>query len=258
MSRLLTFVAALGRLSVPFGLFAVLAVGLHAGADRVDDRIFVLIHAVDGLVDRAGSAALTWGLGVFDASPTTVERWTFAFVDAVDLETKDVLSRWGALVLELVAVVLLTAPLLVARREGPSPRALARNLRADPTVLRVVAPLTAGLAAWAGTLVVAAELSGAVHAGLEAQASGQVTAWATRVVAAALVGLLGVRFGGRAVVRAAAWSDRVGRNMQLKLQSRPRRILKGWALLVLVFPITWLAVFEAVPPFATLRALMAG
>ena len=36
---------------IRLAMFALVSVGLHAGADQIDDKVFLLINAVDGVID---------------------------------------------------------------------------------------------------------------------------------------------------------------------------------------------------------------
>src|SRR5688572_19332457 len=78
----------LGQFLLPFGLFAVLAVGLHIGSDKVDDHLFVLISAADSLFDWASAAVVRTLGGLFGASEPWREAWSFRLAELIDLDTK--------------------------------------------------------------------------------------------------------------------------------------------------------------------------
>lgn len=251
-------VAGFGRLVVPLGLFAVIAVGIHAGADRVDDHAMVALNGLDAWVDEVGGAALTWLLTALDFSSGTVERWTFGFVDFVDLEAKDWLARATALVVELVGDVVFAVPLFFHRERGRPFRELFANLRKDPTVLRVVAPLSALLASIAGVLTITRELSVAGYAALEGlDGPARVAELGASAVAGIVLLLVVWRLGARVLARAICWADRVGESDLARSLPARRRRLRGWGVALVVLPVTVLAVAEGVPVLATLRGLFA-
>ena len=250
--------SGLGRRVVPLGLFALIAVGLHAGADRLDDHALVALNLLDAQVDRLGAAVLGWAMDLVGASPATIERWTFGFVEWVDMDTRDWLARLVALGFELAGDLFLAVPLFWHRHRDRPWRALLVELRRDPTLLRFVAPSSAALAAWAGALVIAREVQVVTYAGLESASwlSPYAGPGAGLVAAVALV-LVGWRLGARVVSSAVSWSDHVGQRDVARGVSARRRRLRGWGVALVVFPVTVLAVMDAAPPLSTLRALFA-
>lgn len=258
MGVLFRLIAGLGRRVVPLGLFAVIAVGLHAGADVLDDHALVALNIIDGQVDRLGSALLAWAMALVGASPNMIERWTFGFQEFVDMDTRDALARLLALGFELAGDVVLAVPLFWHRHRDRPWRALGQALLRDPTVLRVVAPLSALFAAWAGVLVIAREVQVVTHAGLEdASWLAPLASPGAGVVGLLVLVLVGWRLGARVVSSAVSWSDHVAeRDLERQLSTRRRR-LRGWAVALVVFPVAVLAVLEAAPPWSTLRALLA-
>jgi hypothetical protein len=255
----LRLVSGLGRRLVPLGLFALIAVGLHAGADVLDDHALVALDLIDGLVDRVGSALLGWAMGMVGAEPGLIERWTFAFAELIDLDTRDWLAKVVALGFELAGDVVLAVPLFWHRHRDRPWAELGRNLVRDPTVLRVVAPLSGFCAAWAGVLVIAKEVQIVAHVGLEdAGGLAPYAGTGAGVVGLLVLGLVGARLATRVVSSAVCWSDHVGQRDRERGWPVARRRLRGWAVGLVVFPVTVLAVLEAAPPWTTLRALIAG
>lgn len=255
---LFTVVGGFGRLVVPLGLFAVLAVGLHAGADRVDDEARFVLDALDARLDAWGAAFLGWLFSALEVGPTTSERWTFAFVDLIDLDTRDELARVIALIVELVADLVLAVPLFLPRPDARPYRQRLQVMFQDPTLLRWVGPLSAALASWAGVLTITRELQVASYAGVEQLSGLPRLAELMASLLAALVLLLVVgRLMSRVCVGAVSWAERVAERDRARAWPPWRRRLRGWGLLVTVFPITVLAVLEAGPLLPTLRALFA-
>jgi len=146
---------------MPLGLVALIAVGVHAAADVVDDRILWLVDHADALFDSL--------VGRFQA--------TASWVDLVGLEQRVKIARSVALVWELAADIILCWPALGYReRDARKPvifetslsgaggfRQLLRRLKARPTTMRVFRPLAVGLVALAGGCAVARMVQGAVY-----------------------------------------------------------------------------------------------
>lgn len=255
---LFRLLGGLGRAVVPLGLFAVIAVGLHAGADRVDDYVLVALNAADEVFDVGASAFVRWALEGLGFTAATVNRWTYDVVELVDIDTKDWLARAFALVVELLGDLVFAVPLFFHRERDRPYREMAKNLYQDPTVLRFVAPLTAGLASVAGVLTIARELSVAGHAAIDGVGGPARSAeLGAAVTAGVVLALVLWRLGAVTVARAICWADRVGEGDRARQVPARRRRLRGWVVMLLVLPVSVLAVVEAVPVVPTLRALFA-
>src|SRR5205814_1222664 len=81
---------------LPFGMCALVAVGAHAAADVVGDRVLWVVDRVDALFDAVFSS---WSV-------------TAPLVDLVGLSQRAFFARAAALTWELIADVLIAVPML--------------------------------------------------------------------------------------------------------------------------------------------------
>lgn len=129
-------------LLLPLGLCALAAVGAHASADVLGDRILWAVDGVDAFFDALFS------------------RWTVTapLVDWVGLSQRVFIARGAALLWELAADVLLLLPLLGYEERAPGAElALARRLlrKTARKPLRFVAPACAAAISIGGARAVA-------------------------------------------------------------------------------------------------------
>ncbi len=252
-----TMLSAFGRLLVPLGVFAVLAVGLHAGADRLDDALLVALGALDTQVDFYGAKFLRWLFTALEVGQVSRDRWVLGFVDAIGLETLESMARILALGMELFADLVFGLALVVPRRGTRPVKDVLRSMVKEPTLFRWAAPLTAALASLAGVLTIATHLQVLTYALV--QDLSQLPRLA-ELSASILGGLVLVLTLWRLVVQAGLgavhWADRVAARDETREVPMLRRRLRGWLITLVVFPVTVLAVFDAVPLLPTLRALL--
>lgn len=135
------------RLLLPLGLVALVAAGVHAAADRVDDHLLRLLEALDAWADG-------W-LARWD--------WTAAWVHLVESPQRTVAARALALAWELGVDALVALPLLTA---GPLRRAAWVSLRRQPTPMRLVRPLVTAVFALGGSYAVARLVEATLFQGL--------------------------------------------------------------------------------------------
>ena len=108
------FVSNFRWLFMPLGLAALLAVGVHAAADTLDDRLLAVADAIDAAFDSlVGRFTLTQGM-----------------VEWVALEERTTFARVLALLWELAADVVLVLPVLRYREPELGTRDPWRSLRA--------------------------------------------------------------------------------------------------------------------------------
>jgi hypothetical protein len=192
---------------MPLGLLTLVAVGVHAAADTLDDRLLWVVDQADAAFDQlVGRYALTEPL-----------------VELLTLEGRTTLARALALGWELSADMVLALPALGYREQGveqrprwqqlleEEPRAGWRELLARcvrrPTTLRWLRPLATALVAVAGACAVARLLQGTVYLAWRELLGDRVADGVARALAVAtLVGLLG-RLGWRAVLRNLQHAD---------------------------------------------------
>ena len=234
---------------MPLGLLALIAVGVHAAADTLDDRLLAVVDFVDAAFDRL--------VGRFDL--------TAPLVDLLSLERRTFLARALALSWELAADVVLALPALGYREESapqvPSwrlPRTpsrhswralLVRCLR-RPTSMRWIRPLATALVAVAGACTVARLVQGTVYLSWRDLFGEAVADGVARGLAlAALVGLLW-RLGGRAVLRNLQHADEAS---ELHARGFARALAYGLPGSALVAPLALAAALDASPLLSFLR-----
>lgn len=183
---------------MPFGLLAVLALGVHAAADLVDDRLLWLLVGLDARLDGL--------LGAHEE--------TRAFVDRVGLHECTVAARWLTLAWELAVDLALGVPLLgysekAAHELRPGgARDVLRRLNERPTPLRLLRPVMTLLFALGGAEAVARLVEGTVFvaSSRELLAAGNAALLA-RVLGAAAGVLVVWRFAWPSAVRALEHAD---------------------------------------------------
>jgi hypothetical protein len=234
---------------MPLGLLALIAVGVHAAADTLDDRLLILVDLADSAFDRiVGRYPLTESL-----------------VDLLSLERRTTLARALALAWELTADVVLALPALGYReaevaqaRPRFSPqlpsrdswRALLGRCLRRPTTLRWIRPLATALVAVAGACTVARLVQGTVYLSWrELLGEGAADGAARGLALAALAGLLW-RLGWRAVLRNLQHADSAS-------ESHARGFAKAFAYglpgSALVAPLALAAALDASPLLSFVR-----
>lgn len=196
MTRLSRFFGAFRWLFVPLGLFAVVAVGVHAAADLVDDTILRLVEALDACFD-----------GIFSA-----HDFTASWVDRIDARERTYLARALALAWELLADVLIAVPKLGFDEEVLPVRELLKRLNQQPTPMRVLRPLITASFTVAGAYAVSTLVESTLFVGLVGDvANPQVSAWLARVAGGTAALVVLVSHGWRAVLRSLQHADEVCR-----------------------------------------------
>ncbi|MFY0580027.1 hypothetical protein ACN28S_42445 [Cystobacter fuscus] len=181
---------------MPLGLLALIAVGVHAAADTLDDRLLTLVDACDAAFDQLVSR----------------HPLTEPLVDLLSLERRTLLARVLALVWELSADAVLALPAL-GYREGPSDakadtwRGVLRRCLRTPTTLRWCRPLATALVVVAGACVVARLVQGTVYLSWRELLGEPVADGVARILALAALGGLLWRLGARAVLRNLQHAD---------------------------------------------------
>ncbi len=237
---------------MPLGLFALLAVGAHAAADTVDERLLWLIDRVDSAFD---------GL---------VARWSFTegLVHWVDLGDRTWLARALALLWELLAVAVLAFPGLAYREAnrkrppdsfaalvGAPPRGwkeIFRDLLRRPTLLRVARPLCTAAVALAGACAVGRMVQGAVYLQSRGLLGDDLAGPLGRFAAlSAVTGVL-LAFGARATLLALYRADKVAVE-EGKTAPYLKLVLMGLPGTALVVPLAVAALLDAAPLLSFFR-----
>lgn len=234
---------------LPLGLLALIAVGVHAAADTVDDRILWLVDQVDAGVDSVmGSWSLT-------------EGW----VNVIGLEQRVTFARALTLALELFADVVLALPALgyrEARQRPLLPRLepwyeVARErvrkqwdrFRARPTTLVLFRPISTAAVCLAGSCAVARMVQGAVYFSSREWLGDALAGAGGRLLAlGALAGVLAA-LGWRAVLRNFEHAQQVSSQAPNLVAS----LRQGLVGSMLILPLAVAALMDASPVFSFLR-----
>lgn len=131
---------------LPFGLCALVAVGAHAGADVVAEKVLFAVDGIDAFFDAIFSK---WSL-------------TAPLVDVIGLSQRTFFARAVALAWELAADAMVAIPLLgYDERDAAREWSMARVLLKKPS-LRLVQPIAALLLSVSGAVAVARLLRGSL------------------------------------------------------------------------------------------------
>jgi hypothetical protein len=227
-SRLL---AGFSALVLPLGLVALVAVGVHAAADRVDDHLLTCIEALDGWAD--GWLA-RW-------------EWTSSWVHLVESPQRTLAARGLALVWELAVDALVALPLLGQDEAGS---AAWRSLGRQPTPMRVLRPLETAVFSLGGSYAVARLVESTLFEGLVGDVAPAAVASAlARAAGLGAMALVLASHGTRAVARALQHAD--GR-CEVEVSARGRW-LAGSLGTALALPLAVALALEARSWLAVLR-----
>jgi hypothetical protein len=249
LSAVSRFLAGFRWAFMPLGLLTLIAVGVHAAADTLDDRLLALVDAVDAAFDRAASRFLL----------------TESLVDLLSLERRTHLARLLALAWELTADVVLALPALGYREHLASPerpwrmpssppvptwRMLLSRCVLRPTTMRWLRPLATALVVLAGACTVARLVQGTVYLSWrELFGEGAADLVGRGLALAVLVGLLW-RLGWRAVLRNLQHADAASETHARGLAQALAHGLPGSAL---VAPLALAALLDAAPLLSFVR-----
>ena len=258
---------------MPLGLFALVAVGIHAGADALDDRILVALDWADGQVDQL-LAFLIHGVSanLLGFSKAAVESQIFTACDFVGLKERESLAKALALVLELFADLVLAFPALGYSEERaptalPHAVAVPKRVKAaglgrslellvntfkDPTVLRVVLPLATLLVAVAGACTIAREVETTAFGAIRAVVTlPGIASSLSRLTGIVVLGAVFVSLGGRALGRSLEHAFKVG---EADPRARPvARRLRGWLPSTVIIPLSVAAALHGAPLLSFFR-----
>ncbi|RKH39900.1 hypothetical protein [Corallococcus llansteffanensis] len=245
------FLGAFRWAFMPMGLLALVAVGVHAAADTLDDRLLTAVDRLDSVFD-----------GFVGQYPATA-----SLVDWVSLETRTRLARALTLAWELAADLLLALPALGYREvAAPAPReawrtvglsepsepsswkALLQRCLRRPTSMRWVRPLATAGVVLAGACTVARLVQGTVYLSWRPLFGDTVADLSARGLAVAALCGVSVSLGWRAVLRNLQHADAACAAVG------PRRAwTRGLLGCVLVAPLGLAAVWDAAPVLSFLR-----
>ena len=233
---------------MPLGLLALIAIGVHAAADVVDDRLLWLVDQADSLFDSLA--------GRFE--------FTASLVNLVGLEQRVKLARSVALVWELAADVILCWPALGYReRNARQPvllesslqgaggfRQLVRRAIRRPTLMRVVRPIAVGLVGLAGGCAVARMVQGAVYLPTREVLGDGPAGFLGRMAALLALAAALYALGWRAVLRTLQDADVMSEDGN---PSRAEAFWRGLPCTVVVIPLAFAALAGATPLLSFFR-----
>ncbi|MEW5743390.1 MAG: hypothetical protein AB1938_31055 [Myxococcota bacterium] len=196
------FFGAFRWVFMPLGLFALVAVGVHAAADLLDDHVLRVVESLDAWLD-----------GLL-AQSESLASW----VNRVDSRERTLIARAVALAWELAVAGFVALPLLgydeksdeerrfTFRRE--TWRTLLSRLNQKPTPMRLVRPFVTAVFAVGGAYAVSRLVESTLFVGLVGDvAPADVAQTLARVLGGLAMALVLFTHGWRAVLRALEHAD---------------------------------------------------
>jgi hypothetical protein len=236
---------------MPAGLFALIAVGVHAAADTLDDRILWVVDRADAAFDAVVGA---WSL-------------TSGWVRWIDFEDRTWIARAVALLWELSADLVLAVPAFGYRERDKGPPATGftalvgtpprrwREMFLDvvrrPTVLRVTRPLATAAVVLAGSCAVARMVQAALYLSTRGGIGDSLAGPMARAAAIGVLLAVLAAFGARAVLRNLQHAD----NIATAERGAPwlRVFATGAAGSAIVIPLALAALLDASPLLSFVR-----
>jgi len=228
---------------MPLGLFALVAVGVHAAADLVDDRVLGLVDALDA-----------WADGLLAASERTA-----AWVDRIGPLQRTLIARFIALGWELAVDLLVVLPQLGYSEADEARFAFGREtwrtllgrVGRTPTPTRLVRPFVTAVFAAGGTYAVARLVESTLFVALQADvAPPDVAEVLARALGGGAMVLVLASHGWRAVLRSLEHADAA-------CEARVKQAKSPWPVglwgSVLSFPLAVALLLEAQNLLALVR-----
>jgi hypothetical protein len=258
LTRISSFLGYFRWLFMPLGLTALIAVGIHAAADTVDDRLLDLVQQLD-----------TWFDTLF-ARTESLQGW----VDRIGSREQTLIARALTLAWELATDLAIALPALGYKEDASkafnkeSWRALLQRFKAQPTPMRILRPVLTGIFALAGAYAIARMVEGALFLSLRAGvAPDAIASPMARAFAFGAFALVAVAFGARATLRALQHADgvctpksAVSASDRLAMMSGQKKVPKAknaWTAgligTALAVPLALAAVLDALPLLSFFR-----
>lgn len=230
------FLASFRWLFMPLGLLALVAMGVHAAADIVDDRVLRAVESLDAWLDSL--------LAAHDA--------TAAWVNRIDSPQRTLIARGVALTWELLVDFFVALPMLgydeVAEAETRTFALIRKETWKDlfsrvnrqPTPMRLVRPVVTLLFTLGGAMAVARLVEATAFVSLldTKLATADISALVARLVGGLAMAVLLASPCWRAVLRALQHADAA-------CTKSPRPWLEGLRGTVLSLPLALALVLEA-------------
>ena len=196
------FFAAFRWVFMPLGLFALVAVGVHASADLVDDRLLIIVEQLDAFFDT------------LFARTETLASW----VNAIDTRERTLIARGVTLAWELGVDFFIALPALGYSEADEQERkfsikketwrTLLARLNKQPTPMRLLRPVVTAIFALGGAYAVSRLVESSLFVGLEGGvAPPDVAAVLARVFGGVAMVTVTVSLGWRATLRALLHAD---------------------------------------------------
>ena len=187
---------------MPLGLFALVAVGVHAAADVVDDKILRAVEALDVFFD-----------GFFASYESTA-----AWVNKIDSRERTLFARGLALAWELAVDAFIALPALgydeLDEKERKFSliketwRTLLQRVNQQPTPMRLVRPFVTGVFVFGGAYAVSRLVESTLFVGLVGDvAPADVAAPIARILAGSAMTIVLFSHAWRAVLRSLQHAD---------------------------------------------------
>ncbi len=182
-------------LFMPLGLLALVAAGVHAAADVVDDHLLGMVEAID-----------LW----FDNLFVQSEHFA-AWAAWVDVRERTVIARALAVTWELLADFFIALPALGYDEDGgarASFKTVLKRLNQMPVPMKVLRPFITGVFAVGGAYAVSKLVESTLFAGMVGDvAPPDVAALLARAFGALAIIIVLASHGWRAVIRALQHAD---------------------------------------------------
>ncbi len=195
LRRVSWFFAVFRWLFVPLGLLALIAVGVHAAADVVDDRLLILVEGLDAWLDSLLAQS---------------ERFS-PWVNRIDAPQRTFIARALAVTWELIVDLLIAVPALGYDEDDgarASLRTVLTRLNTSPTPMRVLRPVMTGIFVVGGAYAVSRLVESTLFVGLVGDvAPPDVAAIIARIGGALAIVVVLASHGWRAVLRALQHAD---------------------------------------------------
>lgn len=243
LTKVSAFLGAFRFAFMPLGLFALVAVGVHAAADFVDDRFLQLVHGLDVVFD-----------GFFGQFELTA-KW----VDWIGTREQTLIARAVTLVWELAVDLFIALPVLGYGEEDkdkPGGRArfaifeeetwktLLKRVNREPTLMRVARPIVTAIFVIGGAYAVSRLVESTLFVGLQGDLAPVNIAGPLARGAGGLSFILVLfSLGWRAVLRALEHADATCR--ELAKTSKKRAALAGLWGTALSLPLALALLLEA-------------
>jgi len=220
---------------MPLGLLALVAVGVHAAADSVEDRIRWLIEQLDAAVD-----------GVFADF-----EFSRSWVDAIGSVERTHIARALALLWELAVDAAIALPLLGYLEEtqratqvnfAQTWRSQLIRLKKLPTPMRIIRPVVCGIFAVAGAYAIARMVESSLFLALRnGIVPDDFNGPVARIFALGAMVLVLGSLGWRAVLRALQHADEI---CEKRVGKKAGPLTAGWLGSLLALPLALVAAVD--------------